>query len=170
MDFTSATALLIAPSAVFGVGVIDDLRSRKFHNWLFITCTVFGIGFVILTAGLNGLLPASLGFLAGVAIPLPLVLLGMLGAGDMKLMAAAGVLIGWSAVIYVMGFALIWGALFGVLRTVFAGQLPLLARNLASIVTFKTFTSREKLELNRIPFTVAILFGWMSYLVLQGKI
>ncbi len=174
MEFSNAI-LIFAPSAVLSVGVIDDLRSRKFHNWLFIACSVFGFSFVLLNAGLQGLPIAALGFLAGSLMTLPLVLSKVIGAGDMKLLAAAGILIGWSPALSVLFFALIWGAVFGVLRAVLSGNLRLLTRNLVSIVTRAdrnrpTESEGAGLELNRIPFTVAILLGWMSYLAQQGHL
>ena len=106
---------------------------------------------------------------------LPLVLSKVIGAGDMKLLAAAGILIGWSPALSVLFFALIWGAVFGVLHAVLSGNLRLLTRNLVSIVTRAdrnrpTESEGAGLELNRIPFTVAILLGWMSYLAQQGHL
>ena len=174
MEFSNAI-FIFAPSAVFSVGVIDDLRSRKFHNWLFLACSAFGATFVLLGVGLQGLPVAALGFLAGFLITLPLVLLKVIGAGDMKLFAAAGILIGWSPVISVLFFALIWGAIFGILRAALSGKLRLLAKNLVSLVTRSKQEHAEEsqsaeLELNRIPFTVAILLGWMSYLAQQGHL
>ena len=176
MEFSDAI-LILAPSAVFSAGVIDDLRSRKFHNWLFLACNFFGVSFVLLNAGLQGLPIAALGFLAGFLITLPLVLLKVIGAGDMKLFAAAGILTGWSPIMSVLFFALIWGAVFGVLRALISGKSRLLARNLISLVNRTRQNKQTRLrgdkadlELNRIPFTVAILLGWMSYLAQQGHI
>lgn len=174
MEFSNAI-LIFAPSAVFSVGVIDDLRSRKFHNWLFIACSLFGVTFVFLNAGLQGLPVAALGFLAGFLLTLPLVLLKVIGAGDMKLFAAAGILIGWSPVASVLFFALIWGAVFGLLRSTLSGKFRSLCHNLVSIVigivrTRQIGLQKTHLELNRIPFTVAILLGWMSYLAQQGHL
>jgi prepilin peptidase CpaA len=152
-------------SAVMGVGVVDDLRSRKFHNWLFLTCTAVGLVFVIAMYGIAALPLSFLGFVVGIAALMPFVLLKIVGAGDMKLMAAFGLIAGYSAVVPVIVYGLIWGALFGVVRTIANGGGRVLALNLVSIVTFK---ERKRLELHRMPFTVGLLMGWLTYLTVGG--
>jgi prepilin peptidase CpaA len=153
-----ATVILLA-------GVIDDLRTKKFHNWLFISCTVVGFAAVAANGGINGMLIGVFGFLAGLAIFLPMVLGKIVGAGDMKLMAAFGIVAGWQAVIGSAFWALVWGAVFGVARVIFSGQGRILFSNLKAIVTLK---KRQELVLHRMPFTFAILMGWLSYEVAPG--
>lgn len=155
MPIATASAILLA-------GVVDDLRSRKFHNWLFLTCAGIAAIVAILTGGLSSLLFAVTGFAAGIVILLPLVLVKVIGAGDMKLLAAFGIVAGWNAVVSVAVFGMIWGAIFGVTKVIVSGQGRVLAMNLMSIVTLK---ERSTLELHRIPFTVAILMGWLTHLV-----
>jgi prepilin peptidase CpaA len=153
--FTSTLILL--------AGVVDDLRSRKFHNWLFLVCCAIGITVVLITGGVSGLFISALGFGAGVALFLPLVLFRIVGAGDMKLLAAFGILAGWNTVFSVAVLSLIWGAIFGVVRTMASGQTRVLIGNLAAIVTLK---KREQLVLHSMPFTFAILMAWLTHLVL----
>jgi Flp pilus assembly protein protease CpaA len=115
--------------------------------------------------GINGMLIGVFGFLAGLAIFLPMVLGKIVGAGDMKLMAAFGIVAGWQAVIGSAFWALVWGAVFGVARVIFSGQGRILFSNLKAIVTLK---KRQELVLHRMPFTFAILMGWLSYEVAPG--
>jgi prepilin peptidase CpaA len=156
---------LLTSTAILLAGVVDDLRSRKFHNWLFLVCATIAFATVVGFGGLGGLFTGAMGFLAGFALLLPFVLMGMVGAGDMKLMAAFGVCAGWESVIAVLIFSFIWGAIFGVIRTALSGQLKTLALNMAAIVQMK---DRKQLVLQKIPFTVAILIGWMTHLVYRG--
>lgn len=153
-----ATAILIA-------GVIDDLRSRKFHNWLFLACAAVATVAIVVLKGPEGMIIGTLGFAAGFALLTPLVLMKIIGAGDMKLMAAFGILAGWEAVLTVSAAALLWGALFGLLRTMLRGEIKTLASNMFSIVILK---DRQGLALQTMPFTVAILMGWLTHLVLTG--
>jgi prepilin peptidase CpaA len=154
----TATAILVA-------GVVDDFRSRKFHNELFLACVALAAISVLIVGGVQAFPIALLGLLAGVAVFLPLVLMKIIGAGDMKLMAAFGLAAGWDAVLHVALYGLIWGALFGVLATVFRGEGRTLAYNMVSIVTFR---ERKGLVLHKIPFTIAILMGWLSVLTMRG--
>ena len=156
----SATAILVA-------GMVDDFRSRKFHNWLFIVCVVVATLSVLVTGGVGAFPIALLGLLAGIAIFLPFVLISVIGAGDMKLMAAFGLAAGWNAVLHVALYGLIWGALFGVLATVFRGQGRVLVHNMVSIVLIR---ERKDLTLHKIPFTIAIFMGWLTVLSMRGAV
>ncbi|MES2855669.1 MAG: prepilin peptidase [Bdellovibrionota bacterium] len=155
----------IASSAILVAGVVDDLRTRKFHNWLFITCTVIAIAVSFALGSWGGLMLSVMGFIAGIVVLLPLVLLGIVGAGDMKLVAAFGACAGWEAVLYVVFFSFIWGVLFGVLKVILSGQFKTFVSNVLSIVTLK---DRKELVLQKIPFTVAIFMGWLTHLAYRG--
>jgi prepilin peptidase CpaA len=152
-------------SAVMSAGVVDDLRSRKFHNWLFLTCSAIGLIFVIAMHGIAALPLSFLGFVVGFAALMPFVLLNIVGAGDMKLMAAFGLIAGYTAVVPVVLYGFAWGAFFGVVRVIANGQGRILALNLLSIVTLK---ERKQLELHRMPFTVGLMMGWLTFLVVGG--
>jgi|GEM_PF-896446 len=154
----TATAILVA-------GVVDDFRTRKYHNWLFLASVAVAALSVLVAGGVQAFPVALLGLVAGVAVFLPLVLMKIIGAGDMKLMAAFGFAAGWDAVLQVALYGLIWGGLFGLLATVFRGQGRVLVYNMVSIVSFR---ERKGLTLHKIPFTVAILMGWLTVLTLRG--
>lgn len=158
----TATLILIA-------GVIDDLRSRKVHNQLFLGATAVAFLVATVTGGVAGFGSAITGFIAGIAVLLPLVLMGVIGAGDMKLLAAFGAVVGWSAVIDVAILSLIWGALFGLLQVILQGQLMATLGNMIAVVSGSK-ERRAKLELHKIPFTVGLLLGWMTHLVRTGAI
>jgi prepilin peptidase CpaA len=169
MNFSVANLSLSIPAlvatAILVAGVVDDLRSRKFHNWLFIACVAVAALSVLVVGGVQAFPIALLGLLAGVTIFMPLVLMKIIGAGDMKLMAAFGLAAGWDSVLHVSLYGLMWGALFGVLATVFRGQGRVLVYNMVSIVMIR---ERKGLELHKVPFTVAILMGWLTVLTLRG--
>lgn len=119
MSFVS----LITATSILLAGVIDDLRSRKVHNWLFLACATVAIAVAVATGGFAGLNIALIGFVAGIVTLLPLVLLKVIGAGDMKLFAAFGAAVGWSTTFDVAVWAFIWGAIFGVVQVALKGQL-----------------------------------------------
>lgn len=158
-------APIVAATAILVAGVVDDLRSRKFHNWLFLACAAFATVVLVVSDGPGAMLLGVLGFVAGFALLTPLVLMKIIGAGDMKLMAAFGIVAGWEAVLTVSVAALLWGALFGLLRTVLRGQFKSLASNMFSIVILK---DRQGLQLQTMPYTVALLMGWLTHLVMTG--
>ncbi len=159
-----ANAITITATLILIAGVIDDLRSRKVHNQLFLAATAIAFIVSAVTGGVAGVGGAITGFIAGMAILLPLVLLGVIGAGDMKLMAAFGAVVGWNAVINVAILSLIWGALFGLLQVILQGQLKATLGNMIAVLS-SSKEQRAKLELHKIPFTVGLLLGWMTHLV-----
>ena len=160
LPFAVASLILVA-------GVVDDLRSKKVHNWLFLTCTAIAVVTGVIHSGLVGLNFALLGFLAGLLTLLPFVLLKIIGAGDMKLFAAFGAVAGWSTTVDVAIFALIWGALFGIVTVIVKGQFKATVQNMLAIAGMKDHT---QLMLHKMPFTVALLMGWLSHLTLHGAL
>lgn len=163
----SSSLPLITASLIVLAGVIDDLRTRKFHNWLFLVCTAIAFAMSVAIGGLSGLGTAVSGFVAGLAVLLPLVLTNVIGAGDMKLLAAFGAAIGWSATLDVAIASLVWGAIFGLVQVALKRQLGATLRNVFAIVKME---KREKMELHKIPFTVALLMGWLTHLTLRGAL
>lgn len=161
----TTAAPLIVSGAILVAGVVDDLRTRKFHNELFLACCAAAVTVVLATGGWSALYLSLLGFGAGVAVLLPLVLLNMVGAGDMKLLAAFGIAAGWNAAVSVAVLSLFWGALFGFVRVLVNGEGKLLLANMVSIVSMK---NRRELTLHRMPYSFALFVGWLTYLVHSG--
>jgi prepilin peptidase CpaA len=163
MDLSASTGsdlIMAVATGILVAAVISDLRSRKFPNSLFLFSTAASLITVIAVSGWAGLPSALLGFLAGVALMLPLVLAKMVGAGDLKLLAAFGILAGASATTNVAIYGMLWAGVFGLASVIFRGQIKTLWANLVAIVLLK---QREGLKYHHIPLTVGFLFGWMSY-------
>jgi prepilin peptidase CpaA len=154
-------------SLILTVGVVDDMRSRKVHNWLFLACVGVALTAVLIVDGWHGLANGTLGFLAGAIVFLPFVLVKAVGAGDLKLLAAFGIVTGWQAVLHVAFFSIFWGALFGVVQVIFKGEGKVFFHNVLNILLRR---KSEGLKLHSMPFTVALLFGWLTYLKIQGAL
>lgn len=164
MNAFFAAKLAIA-SGILIWAVVEDLRSRKFSNRSFLTACAIALITALATGGTSEIISITLGFGAGVVFFLPLVLAGIIGAGDMKLMAAVGILIGWHAVMWTGIYGLIWGAVFGVAQILAKGQLRILKDNLATLAVTR---SKSGVPLHHIPFTAPLLLGWMTNLVVSG--
>lgn len=153
----SLTLASLWPISFLTIAVIDDLCFRKFHNWLFISLSLVGLWYVFFFSELTTL-DALGGFALGGALMLPLALIKAIGAGDMKFMMCFGIIMGTTATFEVFIYALFWGALIGVLQSLLAGKIKLLADNLRGFA-YKLIPT----ETQKTPYTVAILFGWLSY-------
>src|SRR5947209_11249935 len=88
-------------AAMAGVAAYTDLRSRRIPNWLTLSAAVIGLGLNLALGGAAGGLTAVLGLGLGLAMLLPFYLLRAVGAGDVKLLAALGALLGPTALVWV---------------------------------------------------------------------
>ncbi len=150
------------PLSFLVIAVIDDLCFKKFHNWLFLTLTLTGIVHLLWFSELTPWQGLG-GFVVGGALMLPLVLMGATGAGDFKFMMCFGLIMGTMTTFEIFVYALFWGALIGVLQALFAGKFGQLISNL-SIMFYKLKPTRPQ----KIPYTVAILFGWLTHVQVGG--
>jgi prepilin peptidase CpaA len=94
-------ALVVAIIALgMGAAAVIDLRTRRVPNLL--TASMAAIGLGIAAAGLGRIGPGAsiLGCLLGLAFMLPGHVFGATGAGDVKLLAAAGALLGPADIAY----------------------------------------------------------------------
>lgn len=99
----TAVALLLGLCAA-----VEDLVRRRISNWLVLSGLLLGLA---LHAGsLRSFALSLAGAAAGFLILLPIHLLGGMGGGDVKLMAAFGALLGPSAVLLAALLAAIVGA------------------------------------------------------------
>jgi prepilin peptidase CpaA len=117
------------------VATAVDIRTRRIPNAVTATMTGAGLGFA--ASGLSGitLAAAALGFLFGLVLMLPGHAIGATGAGDVKLMAAVGSLVGPEVVIKAFLFTAIAGGVIAIivaarrrrLVATFAGTARLIA-------------------------------------------
>jgi prepilin peptidase CpaA len=82
------------------VAAVLDVRHQRIPNWLTMGGLAFGLGYSVFVPfwGDPGILWALAGAGAGFAVLFPLWLLRLTGAGDVKLMAMAGSLLGLQAI------------------------------------------------------------------------
>ncbi len=73
---------------------VYDFRFRRIPNWLNLSGLVLGFGLNALFFQMHGAIAAGQGLLFAILIYMPLYLLRAMGAGDVKLMAALGSLVG----------------------------------------------------------------------------
>jgi prepilin peptidase CpaA len=96
---------------IVGVAAVSDIRYRRIPNWLILAGLILGIGvnvFLFEWAGLSESLKGlGIAFLAY----FPLYLLRGMGAGDVKLMAVVGCVVGWKNWLGILFLTAILGGL-----------------------------------------------------------
>jgi len=159
----NSDALVTAIVAVgMGAAAVIDLRTRRIPNILTATLAAIGIGLAAAGFGRVGLGAALLGCLLGLAFMMPGHIFGATGAGDVKLLAAAGALLGPKDTIYAFLYTAIAG---GVLALVVAVARRRLSQTLESTSRLVSGSEEARTEIestssdNRFAYAPAIAIG-----------
>ena len=86
-----------------------DVKHRRIPNVFCFSLMACGLVFHSIFSGWNGLLSSSIGFAIGFAVFLLLYLLNMMGAGDVKLMAGIGAVMGGDLIVPAIVFTILSG-------------------------------------------------------------
>jgi prepilin peptidase CpaA len=120
MNSFSANALGVGGGVCFTaallVASVSDIRSRRIPNWLVASLAVLGVFYsAFALSPVQGVTRALSAMLLGFVLWIPFYALRMLGAGDVKLFAAASC---WLALSQVLGAALAAALAGGVLSVI----------------------------------------------------
>jgi len=171
-------ALLLATGVV--TAAVYDIRYRRIPNWLSLAMVVLGLGLNLAAPGAPGIVASLIGMAVALIIYFALYLLRAMGAGDAKLMAAVGAVVGAPNWFFVFFFSLVIGASLGLVALLARGRLRRTLGNIVQIVRelahFRApFASEEYLDVSSpqavtMPHGAAIALGALLYLVLTGPL
>ena len=164
---------MVAIVLVIGAGIaatVIDIRRRRVPNVL--TMGLASVGLVLAMAGVTGVtVGGALGGLAlGLALLLPAHVFGATGAGDVKLLAAFGALLGPGGVFEAFLRAAILGGVMALAVALWRGRLRETLYGTAMLVTTRNRAVTAIIEHpaanNRFPYAPAIACG--AVLVVLG--
>lgn len=112
---------------------VTDVCNRRIPNALTLPLALAGIA-ASMTGHLISPSHSLLGFLVGFALPLPAFLLGAMGGGDVKLLAAVGAWVGPGPVFVAYLVAAVVGLAIVLTQAAVRGRLVTLFRNSAVVV------------------------------------
>jgi prepilin peptidase CpaA len=171
----------IALLAVLLVAAIYDVRFRRIPNWVTVSGAALGLVLnAIIGWGLPGVWFSLRGLGLGFGVYFVLYVMHAMGAGDVKLMAAVGALVGWQdwVGIFVVT-ALLGGVMAGILAASH-GRIQQTLRNVLFILTEMksgrpAYIKREELDVRSpksmgLPHGAVIGVGAVFFLVLAGRI
>lgn len=156
------------------ISLITDIQKRKILNIVTLPSILFGLIYYTSMDGWNGLLFSGKGLLIGFGFLLIPYLLGGMGAGDVKLMAAIGALTGVTFTFYAFIYTAIIGGIisfFLILRRKGGWDLikslfyiiPFIKGNLGSFII-----NEDKESSISFPYGVAIVLGTICASVIGG--
>ena len=181
-DLPIIPCLVVLAAAV--ISAVTDVWKFKVHNVLTLPLLASGLLYHGVMGGTSGLVASLLGFLFGFGVLLVLYILGGMGAGDVKFMAALGAWLGMpltfyifiasslAAGVYAVALVLLYGKVTETwLNLRLAGyRLMILGRHLGSDDALLTEVIRPDRRQRLIPFTamialgllITVLLGWMA--------
>lgn len=121
-------------TALVLISSFTDVRYKKILNLFTAPAIVLGMVLNTLNTGLSGFQNSILGFGLGVLLFLIPVLIGAMGAGDLKLMAAIGALKGVSFTLTTMIYSVVAGGVLILVYVAIKGRLKETLINVAGMV------------------------------------
>ena len=161
---SSLTLSYVIPSVILLGALATDLRTRKIYNKWVAICIVLAIFNSFYFFGWEGLQQGALAGGLALVATVPLVLIGALGAGDMKILFAFGLASTYQGVFSVLIFSILWGGLIGIALAVLRGQGKRLFNNTLKIILAKP---RDESTYQKMPYSVALVLGWITFIVLS---
>ena len=168
--------LSCALALTLGAAVID-VQQQRIPNWLTYPGIVTGIFLRSIFFGWKGLLAALAGCVFAGGVMFLFYLLRAMGAGDVKLLAAVGSLVGPQHAVEVLLATAVAGGLLALLVAFFKRQLIQTLRNVASVISFHFWSGlRSHPDLNlenpaaaRMPYGLAIAVGTLYVCVTNWR-
>jgi prepilin peptidase CpaA len=155
--FTVVNILLFI---VLIISFITDIRSRKILNIVTLPGIIMGVAYHTFTSGWSGLLYSGSGFLVGFSLLLIPYLLGGMGAGDVKLLAAIGSLKGAAFVFTCFLYTCAIGGIIALLILIVKKEFFVVFRRLVFAAKFRSLDGLDKNELHHaFPYGIAIVLG-----------
>ena len=169
VSFLALTTLLVLASWT-------DLRIRKLPNTLVLWGVLTAVVLSLTPRGI-GLVSAFLGGMVGFLVFLFLHLFKMVGAGDVKLVGAVGMYVGWPDMANVCAAILITGGLVAIAWAVWTSRWSMVLKNLQNglmqhmrLGQWPAFGQPliNQVSPERVPYALAVGLGTAAYYVLAA--
>ena len=162
-------ALLVAAAVI-------DWRTLRIPNWLTVPGMLYGLLYnaTHATSIGSGLAFAAAGLAVGMAVLLPLYLMRVMGAGDVKLAGAIGAFLGIAATLKALLIVFMVGGVAALLYAALRGALGRLGQNLRFVVTamvlptpgaFRSGLLGGAPSIGKLAYGVSIAVGTAAFLV-----
>ncbi len=158
-------SLTLAAALAFMVTVaVCDFRARRIPNVLNLAGLVVGLGLQGATGGWESFFAGVSGFALGFAILSVPYLAGMVGAGDVKFVAAAGAFLGARLLLVGLAVGIVVGGVVGAVSLIRHGRfVPALRGLLADLLCLASGVRPAKLKhvdsVETIPYGVMLAMG-----------
>lgn len=154
---------------------VVDMRERRIPNWLIASGIACAIAFHGMSPQGDGIAFALSGLAVGMATLLPMYVLRVMGAGDVKLMGMTGAFLGTTGVLGALLASLAAGGILALAMAAGKRMLPQLLANLRGIAVqyHISYLSRDSSRIvhhtasvGNMPYAIAITAGTLAQLTL----
>lgn len=173
MDLTSPSQVLLLLFVT--AAVLFDLRERRIPNWLSLGGASLAIGLNLVLHQLSGLWQSLGGLVLAFTIYFGLYWLRAMGAGDVKMMAAVGAIVGpWNWLVIFL-FSALTGGIVGLVLVVWRGRFRRTVFNFSYLIyelvhLRAPHLRHEQLDVSKgfgLPHAVSVALGSVAFLVLR---
>jgi prepilin peptidase CpaA len=130
----SDALVITAVAGCGGASAVVDLRTRRVPNWLTLGIAALGLTFAAARIGPLSIGAALAGFAIGLVLMLPGHIVGATGAGDVKLFAAVGTLLGPTSIAVAFVYTAILGGALALAVALHRGRLNDTLQETATLV------------------------------------
>lgn len=154
------------------VAAYTDLRKHRIPNWLTFSTLLSGLLLQYIFLGTEGLLAGLAGAGMGLVILLPFFLMGGMGAGDVKMMAAIGSLIGFKLVLLAAAVSLVLAGLYALVLITIKGEWASFMRRYVVSLQSRHYVAPDagSIATKRFPFALAIAGGTLTALAMASQL
>lgn len=167
------TGLLVA---LLAAAAVVDVRTMRIPNWLTVGGLLCGLAVSASAAPrlMQGVGDSVVGALLGLGVLLPLWLVRVLGAGDVKLMAAVGAFLGPLPTLHALAYVAMAGGVAALLVAAWRGSLGRLLQNVYFIVavvrtpggaSVNGTVSPTVPSVGKLPYGLCICIGTVAFLL-----
>ena len=154
----------IAVVALLLICLLSDVKSRRIPNWATLPGIALGLMLNLVLGGWPGLRMSAIGAGVGFGALFLLFMLGWMGGGDVKLMAAIGALKGYPFVVSALVYSILVGGFIGIAVLVWNRRFWPAMKGIALFLLSRVFRSIPTHELDpekmqKVPFGIAIVVG-----------
>lgn len=157
----------IALPFILAFACYGEIRERRIPNWLTLGAIALGVGAAAIEGGGDGLVDSLIGLAVAGGLFLPFCLLGVVGGGDMKLMAAVGAIVGWPMVLRVVCNTCIAGGLIAVALMAWHGVLLTTLANVFRIMVGMPRRTKGLRNPPMVPYALAVTAGTLIAVFIQ---
>lgn len=165
-----ADLTILAASIFFLLICTIDTLYCKIPNSVNLLLLLTGMSLHLSSTGASGLLFSTLGLITGLALLLIPYLMGGMGAGDVKALAALGALLGPGAIFQVFLYMGLIGGVLAIFHYALSKNLQTKCLAWAQALkafaytrSFQTLKPSGPVEALRFPYAAAIAFGFFAY-------